>query len=172
MTTTPDTLAQAVISEARHRLTEGFKKIQHCVDQLTQEQVWWRPHESMNSIANVLLHLCGNLEQWLINGIGELPDNRDRPAEFADRSETSKEELLRQLEETLQRVDETLASVSAESLLAPRRIQGFDLTVLGAIFDAVPHFSGHVQETIYVTRTLLGEQYRFAWAPTTPEQGA
>jgi hypothetical protein len=172
MSATNEEVALAVTHAARQRLAEALGKIRHCLDQLTDEQVWWRPHPSQNSIANLLLHLGGNVQQWLVAGLSGAPDQRDRPREFAERDGISKAELLRRLAETVARADAVLAGLDAASLLAPRRIQGFDVNGVEAIFDSVPHFQGHTQEIIYVTRLLLGDAYRFKWVPTTKEQGA
>jgi hypothetical protein len=65
-----------------------------------------------------------------------------------------------------------LAKTTATDLLRRRRIQGFDVTALGAIFDSVPHFVGHTHQIVYITRCLLGDAYRFEWVPETSEQGA
>ena len=165
-------IARAVANAARQRLAASLAKIRHCLDQLSDEQVWWRPHPAMNSIANLVLHLCGNVQQWLVAGLTDAPDQRDRPREFAERGGMPKAELVRRLEETIARADAALASLDAARLLEKRRIQGFDVTALEAIFDAVPHFQGHTQEIVHVTRSLRGETYRFQWAPTTKEQGA
>jgi hypothetical protein len=164
-------LARVVIAEARHRLTESAAKIKHCLNQLSDEQLWWRPGASLNSIANLVLHLCGNVRQWIISGCGNEPDTRDRPGEFADRSMLSRAELSRRLDETLARADAVLEGLTAAQLLEQRRIQGFDTSVLGGIFDSVPHFSGHTQEIVSFTRMQLGDAYRFFWVPATPKQG-
>lgn len=172
VTTTDEALARAVTDSARHRLRESAAKVKHCLAQLTDEQVWWRPRDSQNSIGNLVLHLCGNVGQWLGAGIAREPDRRDRPREFAERGPIAKAELVRRLDEAVKRADAVLAGLGAAELLEARRIQGFDTTVLGAIFDSVPHFSGHTQEIVYVTRWQLGDAYRALWSPATPEQGA
>jgi hypothetical protein len=126
----------------------------------------------MNSIANLLLHLCGNVRQWIIAGVPGTPESRDRPREFAERAPIPKDELLRRLATVVHEADAVLAEVSDAKLLEPRRIQGFDETVLSATFDALAHFNGHTQEIVFITRLQLGEAYQFAWVPTTAEQGA
>lgn len=172
MTPTPEELAQAVVSEAVVRLEESVKKIKHCVSQLDDEQVWWRQSESQNSIANIVLHLCGNVRQWIVSGIGGQADNRDRPTEFSERRVIPKAELLTQLDGVVQEARAVLGKTTAPELLARRNIQGFDVTVLEAIFDSVPHFVGHTHQIVYITRFLLGNAYQFQWTPTTPEEGA
>ena len=166
---TADELAGAVGAAAADELTSALGKIKHCLAQLTDEQVWWRSRPGLNSIGNLILHLCGNVRQWIVAGLGGEADVRDRPAEFAERGPVPKEELLRRLDTVVGEAKRVLAGLSAGSLLEVRRIQEFDVTGLAALFDSVPHFRGHTQEIIHLTRLQLGDVYRFAWAPT--EQG-
>jgi hypothetical protein len=160
------------VAQARRRLVASRDRIKHCVEQLDDAQVWWRPQESMNSIANILLHLCGNLRQWILSGIGRAADVRDRPKEFSEREPISRQELLLRLEEVIGAADKVLAGLTDATLLEPRRIQGFDETVLSAVFDTLAHLSGHTQEIVFITRSQLGHAYQFAWKPATREQGA
>jgi hypothetical protein len=169
---TADELAAALGSEAANELTSALGKIKHCLGQLTEEQVWWRSHPSFNSIGNLLLHLCGNVRQWIVAGLGGAPDVRDRPAEFSERSPIPKDELVRKLEAVVDEARSVLARQTARQLLEARRIQGFDVTGLAAILDSIPHFRGHTQEIIHITRSQLGNAYKFSWMPTTREQGA
>jgi hypothetical protein len=101
-----------------------------------------------------------------------VPDVRNRPTEFSERGPLAKGELIRKLEEVVSEADATLQKLTPDRLLEKRRIQGFDTTVLSAIFDTVPHFSGHAQEIVFMTRLQLGDAYKFKWVPATPEQGA
>jgi hypothetical protein len=126
----------------------------------------------MNSVANLLLHLCGNVRQWIINGVTGTHQSRNRPQEFAERGPLPREDLLKLLSSTVNEADRVLSGIASAQLLEPRRIQGFDETVLSAIFDSVAHFQGHTQEIVSLTRMQLGAAYRFAWTPQTREQGA
>lgn len=126
----------------------------------------------MNSIGNLVLHLSGNVRQWIISGVGGEADVRNRPKEFSERGPFDREELIRRLDEVVQQADEVLRVVTPQQLLEPRRIQGFETTGLSAIFDSVAHFRGHTQEIVCLTRMQLGDAYRFEWAPSTPEEGA
>jgi hypothetical protein len=169
---TPDELSAIVGTAAAHELDSALKRIKHCLGQLNDEQVWLRSLPNLNSIGNLILHLCGNLRQWILAGIGGASDVRNRSAEFAERGRIPKEELVRRLEAVVEAAKGILARVDARQLADVRRIQGFDVTGLAAIFDSVPHFRGHTQEIIHMTRLQLGEAYKFAWTPTTPEEGA
>jgi hypothetical protein len=169
---TPDELAAAVGNEAAHELTSALDRIKHCLGQLNDEQLWWRSRPELNCIGNLILHLCGNVRQWIVSGVGGAAYIRNRPAEFAERGPIPKNELLRQLEVVVEEAKWVLAGITARQLLEVRRIQGSDETRLAAIFNSVPHFRGHTQEIVHLTRLQLGDTYKFAWTPTTPEQGA
>src|SRR2546430_13916452 len=92
---TADELAAAVGTEAATQLEKALDRIKHCVAQLSNEQVWRRPQPSLNSIGNLILHLCGNVRQCIVSGVGGAKDNRNRPAEFAECGPIPKEELIR-----------------------------------------------------------------------------
>jgi hypothetical protein len=166
-------LGRTYLGQAQRQLDGCLAKIKHCLKQLDEEQIWWRPRESANSIANLTLHLCGNVRQWIISGVGGAPDLRNRPREFSERGPMTKAQLTRRLEETVHEANHLLSKHETQAaLLAPRRIQGFDETVLSAILNSVAHFAGHTQEIICLTRFQLGDGYRFLWVPKTSEQGA
>jgi uncharacterized damage-inducible protein DinB len=165
-----DDVTAAFVAEARETLGLCSRKIVHCLRQLSDEDVNWRPFAGANSIANVVTHLCGNVGQWVVSGVGGAAVTRDRPAEFAQDLRATAGELIRKLEATVAEADRTIAAVTGETILAQRRIQGYEKTVLAAIFHAVTHFEGHTHQVVYVTRLRLGDRYVFKWAPSTPEQ--
>lgn len=167
-----DEVAAAVGAEATAILRDCADLIRHCLEQLTEEKVWRRSAEDRNSIGNLILHLCGNVRQWLVSGVGGAKDVRDRPREFSQRQPIPKTELLRQLDAVVRETSVALADLTADELMRKRRIQGFEVTGLGAIFSCVSHFKGHAQEIVHMTRDLVGSGYRFHWVPAGPEQGA
>jgi hypothetical protein len=165
-------VGRALLDVARNQMAERAQRIEHCVGQLSDDQLWWRPLEGMNSIANLLLHLGGNMTQWILSGVGGEPDHRYRPGEFADRSFAPKAEVLEGFKAVVARVDTLLAEFDETRLLEPRRIQGFEETVLSALWHCLEHLGGHTQEIICLTRMQLGDRYVFAWTPSSVEQGA
>jgi len=172
MTPTADDVTRVVLQESADLLDECFRKIAHCLEQLSDDQIWWRPHESLNSIGNLCLHLTGNLRQWVLSGLGGAEDVRHRPAEFAERGPLPREQLLDRLSAVVTEAKGVLAGRTAGDMLAVRRIQGFDVTGWKGLLHTVPHFQGHTQEIIGLTRQQLGDGYRFYWQPQTAEQGA
>ncbi len=144
---------QFFIDHARYKLMQDYwPKVQQCVELLSDDHLWWRPNANSNSVGNILLHLCGNLRQWIIHGLGGSEDKRNRPAEFAEKGPIPAHELLNRLQHTLEEVDQTLATVDASTLLQPRVIQGFEVNSLAAIFHVVEHFAQHLGQISYITK--------------------
>jgi hypothetical protein len=168
-TTDGAAFAQNFLADARSELATALTAIKHCLDQLNETQVWWRPIESMNSVGNLLLHLCGNL-RWKFSAIiGGLPDDRDRPREFSERGPIPNAELLRRLEAAVGAADAILAGLAPSQLLEIRNYRMLhgetEATVQAVVMQTLLHLSGHAQEIIYITRLQLGEAYQFRSRP-------
>jgi uncharacterized damage-inducible protein DinB len=154
--------AQAFLGEARSYLLEDFlPKIERCMERLTDEQVWWRAGEGSNSVGNLLLHLEGNVRQWIVSGVGGSEDLRVRDREFSERRGVPREELLAKLRATLAEASDVLARLDTSTLLEKRRIQALDVTVLAAVFHVVEHFSMHTGQIILLTKLLVDEDLAF-----------
>ena len=162
MSTPIITTSDRFISCAREFLVDEYlPKIERCLERLSDEQIWWRPNEESNSIGNLVLHLCGNARQWIVAGVGGAADGRDRDAEFAQRETVARGELLTLLRTTLADVDAVLASLTPETLLERRAIQGSDVDVLEAVFHVTEHFSMHTGQIIMMTKMLTSTDLRF-----------
>ena len=116
----------------------------------------------MNSIGNLVLHLTGNVRQFIVSGVGGAPDHRDRPAEFAARETASGDELLGEVVLAVKQAREAILAASSETLCGPIPVMKFDYTGIQAVVRSVAHFRGHTQEIIHLTRTILGDKYQFA----------
>ncbi|MDT7604848.1 MAG: hypothetical protein QOF61_2845 [Acidobacteriota bacterium] len=164
-------IASAFLTEARRLLTRDYlPKIERCLECLDESEVWWRPNPASNSIGNLLLHLEGNIRQWIISGIGGAEDRRERQSEFdagaarqaGESPLPTAEELIARLRATLGEVDEVLASLAPQSLLELRRIQGLrEVPVLTAVFHVVEHFSMHTGQIILITKQRKGDDLKF-----------
>ncbi len=143
-------------------LDAAFGRIRHCLDQLTDEQVWWRPREDMNAIGNLVLHLIGNVRQLIVSGVGGEPDTRDRAAEFATHLRYPKGLLIQTLTEAVAAAKDAIGAAGNAALCNKIPVAKYDWTGLQAVVRSVAHFRGHTQEIIHITRTILGEKYEYA----------
>lgn len=155
-------VGKAFLRQAGSHLNEDFMpKIEKCLDVLSEEDVWWRAHETNNSVGNLLLHLSGNVRQWIVSGIGGKPDSRQRPLEFSERNAIPKKIVWSKLQDSVVEASQVLECFPVEQLLEQRKIQGLDQTALQAIFHVVEHFALHTGQIIYVTKLRQGKDLRF-----------
>jgi uncharacterized damage-inducible protein DinB len=160
--TEPHELASSFIDTSRRYLThEYLPRIRLCVESLPVESLWWRPSERANSIGNLMLHLSGNVRQWIVSGVGGASDHRDRDREFAHRDPLTGEQLLATLGGTVNEADAVIASLTPERLLEERPIQGRTMSVLRAVYHVVEHFSMHTGQIIYIAKAIDPERIRF-----------
>ena len=145
---------QEFIDKSRYYLaTEYITKIKHCLDALPEDALWKRPNESSNSIGNLLLHLAGNIRQWIVGGVGQQDVTRDRAAEFAAKDGGTRRELFENLERAVGEVDAVLGELEPEQLRETRVIQGRSTTVMDAIYHVVEHFAMHTGQIVLMTKT-------------------
>lgn len=150
------------LERARYYLgTEYRTKLRAAVEALPAEALWWRPNDSSNSVGNLLLHLMGNVRQWIVAAIGGAADSRNRAAEFATRSGPSAAALLADMDRLLDEVDRILSGLTTASLLERRTIQNRDVAVVEAIFQVVEHFSLHLGQIILVAKLHAPGAVRF-----------
>ncbi len=151
--------------ELADELGQAFGRVEHCLGQLTDEQAWARPRADLNSVANLVLHLAGNVRQLIVSGVGGAADSRDRQAEFDERRPLPRAELLARLRAAVDDASAALVRQTADDWARVRPVQGKPATGLGAAVRSVAHFRGHTQEIISMTRALVGDAYRFAGPP-------
>jgi uncharacterized damage-inducible protein DinB len=146
---------------AAEKLAELCQRIETCLSKLTMDQIWMRGTENQNAVGNLVLHLNGNVRQWILSGVGGQRNARHRDEEFSARGGVEPEALGRLLREA---VDEALAIIRylpPERLAEEVTIQGYRWTVLKAIFHVVEHFSGHTAQIIFITKMVTGEDLGF-----------
>jgi uncharacterized damage-inducible protein DinB len=155
-------LARQFLESSRTRLLGVYlPRLRECVAPLTAEQVWWRPNDASNSIGNLLLHLDGNVRQWMIASFNRSDDRRDRPAEFAAKDGFSAADLLARLAATLEEAGQVLDRLTVDELLAPYEIQGYHTRGLDAIYHVVEHFGLHYGQIVYIIKYLLAKDLGF-----------
>jgi hypothetical protein len=160
-----DAVGLAFLEKSRSLLTSDYlPKIEQCLDRLSTADVWWRANEASNSIGNLILHLCGNVTMWIIGGVGALPFERDRQLEFDERRQISPVDLRTRIRRIVHDADQVMSAVESQDLLSRRQIQGYDVSVLEAIYHVVEHFGMHTGQIIMLSKARVGEDLKL-WAP-------
>jgi uncharacterized damage-inducible protein DinB len=149
------------IEQSVYRLHENTPRISQCLDLLTEDELWMRPNPASNSMGNLLLHLCGNIRQYLISGLGQQPDTRTRDAEFDALGGYDKKELLEKLSATIQEAVAILRAADEKALLTTRKVQGYQLTGIGMIIHVVEHYSYHTGQIAFWTKQLRNRDLGF-----------
>ena len=156
-----DVAAEFLARSRRYLAFEYPTKIQRCLDVLPADAIWRRDDEASNSIGNLLLHLSGNIRQWIVSGIGGAPDARQRSAEFDARGGADAVALMEHLLAAVREADAVLASLDAERLPELRTIQGRNVSVLDAVYHVVEHFSMHTGQIILLAKRFAPARVQF-----------
>lgn len=135
-------------------IEESLARIEKCLDLLTQEQIWHKKNENTNAIGNLILHLAGNIRQYIIAGVGEEKDLRERDKEFVSGYSHTAEELLAHITPILYDANEVVRQLSSSAFPEEVNIQGFPHTRLSAILHVIEHLSYHVGQITYYTKYI------------------
>ena len=166
-------IAANFLTESRRQFRLIAGRVHHAVEQLDNEQIWWRAGEPFNSIGNLVLHLTGNISERIGSLVGGQAYERDRDREFAERKKIPTATLLARFDETMSQVEHVLSALPPERLLEKRRYRMLagevENTLMAIIVQNLVHVAGHTQEIIALTRTQLGERYRFQLPGSRPK---
>ena len=143
------------------KLNQYEARIETCLDKLSDQQIWTRGAERQNAVGNLVLHLCGNLGQWILSGVGGAPDHRDRDAEFAARGDVSAGELKERIRERVKETVAVIAALTAEQLVERTVVQGYDVSKLHAVYHVVSHFSEHAGQIVFATKLFTSDDLGF-----------
>ena len=154
------------------RITKVFpEQIKACLDQLNDEQIWWRPNEQANSVGNLTLHVCGAVMHFLCRGVGGHDYRRDRPAEFATPS-LAKTQLLASLDEMVAKAEQTFASLAPTRLRDESTEPTYYSTVFEDLFGVAMHMAVHTGQIVYATKMLKEGSINDLWTHTHKTTGA
>ncbi|MEO9893294.1 DinB family protein [Aurantibacter sp.] len=156
-----DKLAQELVNNALYRMEENSRMIQKSLLEITEEEIWQKPNKSLNSIANLILHLCGNISQYIISSLGETEDERNRDLEFSANNGFTKDELLKKLEDTVGTAKRVIFDAKMEQLIKVRSVQGFSFSGVGIIIHAVEHYSYHTGQIAFWVKQLKNKDLGF-----------
>jgi uncharacterized damage-inducible protein DinB len=154
-------LGRVLLHYSASKLDQLGGRIAACLGKLSDEQIWARGADNENAVGNLVLHLCGNVRQWIGSGIACQPDQRRRAEEFAARGPLPVEALASRLEETVAEAVSTLRAFPETRLLERATIQGYQVTLIEVVCHVVEHFSYHTGQIIFVTKHLTREDLGF-----------
>jgi uncharacterized damage-inducible protein DinB len=156
-----DSLDRIFLTFSANKLNQLTSRIKDCIDKLSDEQIWGRHNENENAVGNLMLHLSGNVRQWIISGIGGKPDIRVRDREFSARDDVEKTDLWERLHGTVEDATAVIEELTPERLAETVKIQSYEVTVAEAIYHVVEHFAQHTGQIIYATKMLTNEDLGF-----------
>ena len=157
----------------RTRITKVLPaQIRSCIEQLSEEQLWWRPNAQSNSIGNLVLHVRGAILHFLCRGVGGLEFERDRAAEFAEAGSISKRELLATFDEMVEHAVQTFDALDTSSLNKPSSERAYYSIIFEDLFGVAIHLATHTGQIVYVTKMLKEGSIDDLWTQTHREQGA
>lgn len=149
------TLGDIALEALRNRITRILPmQIRTCLEELTEEQLWWRPNEHSNSVGNLVLHLSGSMRHYLSRGVGGIDYKRDRPAEFAQRGPIPKAQLLTTFDETINQAAQILDNFDKSRLLDPSDEPNYVPAIFDVIFNIAIHLATHTGQIVYITKML------------------
>ncbi|NNK63646.1 MAG: DUF1572 family protein [Gemmatimonadetes bacterium] len=156
------TVADDFLQASRRFLVDEYpRKIQRAVVGMSEVDLWWRPNDVSNSVGNLLLHLAGNVRQWVVHGLGGRPDVRRRAEEFARNGGLSAAEALTVLRRATDDADAVLAGLDPARLEEDLEIQGLAVRGLDALYHVVEHFSMHTGQILYLAKMRSGTDLGF-----------
>ncbi|HEY4739820.1 MAG: DUF1572 family protein [Candidatus Acidiferrales bacterium] len=153
----PDSVANLFLAFSNDRLQLFTSRIVDCLGRVSNEQIWARGAENENSIGNLVLHLCGNVRQWIVSGVGGEADVRDRDAEFAALGGADARELQDRIQTTIRKANEVIRAVPESRLTEKITVQNQEKAVLEVIYTVVEHFAQHTGQIIFATKMFTGQ---------------
>ncbi len=148
-------LDQIALHTFRSRITQIFPtQIRDCLEALSEEQIWWRPNEASNSIGNLVLHLSGSLRHYLSHTLGGIEYERNRPAEFSERTPLTKADLLATFDETIQQASDLFAAFDTARFVEPTSESAYNPTVYSLLSNVALHIATHTGQIVYITKML------------------
>lgn len=136
------------------RFRENTPRIQKCLGFLSETELWYSPNGFSNSAGNLILHLCGNITQYIISGIGGEADQRERYKEFTETATLNKKQLLEKLNRIAESACEIMRNIELDGLISQYSIQGNKISGIAAMIHVTEHYSYHTGQIAFITKLL------------------
>jgi uncharacterized damage-inducible protein DinB len=154
-------IVQNFKEECIRRIEESAAKINACHFKLAPHQIWHKPNAVSNSIANLILHLCGNMTQYIVATLHHQPDLRERSKEFYSRPDISSETLLSNFNTIITRVINIINKLSVNDLDASYEVQCYKESGIGILIHVTEHLSYHTGQIVYLTKMITANNMNF-----------
>lgn len=154
-------ISEAVLEACHFRLNESRERIQICIGKLTEDQLIHRYNDVSNSIANIVIHLQGNITQYMLSALGGLPDKRVRDDEFIPAGGINKVDLALEIDKVFLDALNIIKEMDANKCVQVLTIQGFEMTGIGAVIHVVEHASYHVGQITYLTKMYTSQETNY-----------
>lgn len=149
-----NSLSKEFITQSVLYFSANLPRIEKCLDELSDEEIWKRPNNSSNSIGNLALHLCGNITQWVISGLGNEPDNRNRDSEFQAKGGFKKDELKEKISSVINKAISIIKNLDETQLTDSKSVQGDNHSGIAIIIHVTEHLSYHTGQITFWTKCL------------------
>ena len=153
--------AKEFIEQSIYRIDENAQRIKKCLQEIDEMEIWKSPNDNLNSIGNLILHLCGNIRQYIISALGENEDTRERDKEFSAKEGLTKLELLNQLNSIISEAIGIIKNIDEEILTKIYSVQGFGLSGIGIIIHVTEHLSYHTGQIAFWVKQLKNKDLGF-----------
>lgn len=154
-------LQKEFIKQVIYRNEENIKRIINCLQEIGEAEIWQKPNDNSNSIANIILHLCGNITQYIVSSLGNNIDSRERDREFSTHEGYDKSELANKLTSVITKANKIIQNISEDNLEKRYTVQGFDLSGIGIIIHVTEHLSYHTGQIAFWVKQLKNKDLGF-----------
>jgi len=162
-------LVTLVSGQWQREVPDGYvPKMCDSIELLSDEEIWWRANDASNSVGNLILHLCGNMRQWIISGLGGAEDTRQRDLEFSEKGPIPRAELVEKLRATVRDASNVVRRLTAKDLVKEHSIQGYRVTGYEVAIHVTTHIAYHAGQIIYVAKMKRARDLGFTKLPPLP----
>lgn len=147
-------LSSTIANGLSYSYQDFGRQVHALAESLSEEQFWRKPYAYGNSFGHLTLHLIGNLNYYIGTQIAKTGYVRDREREFTERNPRPKQEVLKQLDDTISMVVKTIETQTAETWSQAYQAIGAEHAKdrFSMIFRCAAHFQHHLGQMIYLVK--------------------
>ena len=138
----------------RRMKEESLMRINACLDFMTEENIWYSPNENVNSAGNLVLHLCGNINQYINATLGGENDNRERSLEFTADKSHNKIALQKKISTVITKAVQVINNQTLELFTKEYDVQGFREKGIAIVIHVIEHTSYHTGQITTLCKWL------------------